>query len=286
MRGSAGCTAAQRWWALARSGVDGLAGHRSHHCRQHPLQCLQCAVADPGWQRQTGAGAIDGLAPPARDDACLGWSEALLDPLRPRDTNQADGSGATLCTPASRLPPLPWQSTVMPTLPAILPLPRLTPPSPCPSSDRVVLNAWEVLIDQRLEEGLLGECGSSWWQTGERRNHRNLHRPRIEEELGIAVTVGEELITVDPPTATKSCVLWCTSAIGSRGSQPRQSAGVGAAGGPGNYASRRPTPRLSLRLQVALHCPLLGNVLMQSDGAWSVVVCLGEALIDRLGPPR
>ena len=51
--------------------------------------------------------------PPARDDALFwSWSEALLDPLRPRDTNQAlMDLGATLCTP--RQPDChrcPWQS--------------------------------------------------------------------------------------------------------------------------------------------------------------------------------
>ena len=35
-----------------------------NHRRQHPFQCLQCPVADPGWQRQTGAGAIDGPSAP------------------------------------------------------------------------------------------------------------------------------------------------------------------------------------------------------------------------------
>ena len=50
--------------------------------------------------------------PPARDEALFWrWSEALLDPLRPRDTNQAlMDLGATLCTP--RQPEChrcPWQ---------------------------------------------------------------------------------------------------------------------------------------------------------------------------------
>jgi A/G-specific adenine glycosylase len=51
--------------------------------------------------------------PPARDDALFWcWSEALLEPVRPRDTNQAlMDLGATLCTP--RQPDChrcPWQS--------------------------------------------------------------------------------------------------------------------------------------------------------------------------------
>ena len=62
--------------------------------------------------------------PPARDDALFwSWSEALLDPVRPRDTNQAlMDLGATVCTPRSAgLPSLPLAApTVLPTLPAIL----------------------------------------------------------------------------------------------------------------------------------------------------------------------
>ena len=61
--------------------------------------------------------------PPARDDALFWcWSEALLDPVRPRDTNQAlMDLGATLCTPPSRTATAaPGNPIALPTLPAIL----------------------------------------------------------------------------------------------------------------------------------------------------------------------
>ena len=60
--------------------------------------------------------------PPAMRPCSGDWSEALLDPLRPRDVNQAlMDLGATVCTPASpSLRPLPLAGcTVLPTLPAI-----------------------------------------------------------------------------------------------------------------------------------------------------------------------
>ena len=63
----------------------------------------------------------------------------------------------------------------------------------------VVLNAaGEVLIDQRLEEGLLG---GMWEFPGGKQEQgetiENCIARELMEELGIEVTVGEELITVD-----------------------------------------------------------------------------------------
>ena len=58
--------------------------------------------------------------PPARDDAQFWrWSEALLDPLRPRDVNQAlMDLGATLCTPRSpSCHRCPWQTHCAASLP-------------------------------------------------------------------------------------------------------------------------------------------------------------------------
>ena len=102
--------------------------------------------------------------PPARDDALFWcWSEALLDPVRPRDTNQAlMDLGATLCTP--RQPDCqrcPWQSHCAAYAagdPCRWPVTDATKPLPFQVIGvGVVLNAaGEVLIDQRLEEGLLG----------------------------------------------------------------------------------------------------------------------------------
>ena len=81
----------------------------------------------------------------------------------------------------------------------------------------VVLNAaGEVLIDQRLEEGLLG---GMWEFPGGKQEAGETIGACIDrelmEELGITVQVGEELITVDHAYSHKSCGLWCISAHGS-----------------------------------------------------------------------
>ena len=60
-------------------------------------------------------------SPPARDQALFwSWSAALLDPLRPRDVNQAlMDLGATLCTPRSPdCGGCPGGAAALPTLPA------------------------------------------------------------------------------------------------------------------------------------------------------------------------
>jgi A/G-specific adenine glycosylase len=144
--------------------------------------------------------------PPARDDALFWcWSEALLDPLRPRDTNQAlMDLGATLCTPRQPdCPRCPWQSHCAAYAAGD---PRRWPmtdaPKPLPLQVigvGVVLNAaGEVLIDQRLEEGLLG--GMWEFPGGKQEEGETIETciaRELQEELGIAVTVGAELITVD-----------------------------------------------------------------------------------------
>ena len=144
--------------------------------------------------------------PPARDDALFWcWSEALLDPVRPRDTNQAlMDLGAMVCT--SRCPSCdrcPWKVHCA----------AYAAGDPCrwPVTDApkslpfqvigvgVVLNAaGEVLIDQRLEEGLLG--GMWEFPGGKQEKGETIETciaRELKEELGIAVTVGDELITVD-----------------------------------------------------------------------------------------
>ena len=144
--------------------------------------------------------------PPARDDALFwSWSEALLDPLRPRDTNQAlMDLGATLCTP--RQPDChrcPWQSHCAAYAAGDLRRwPVTDAPKPLPFQVigvGVVLNAaGEVLIDQRLEEGLLG--GMWEFPGGKQEQGETIETciaRELQEELGIAVTVGAELITVD-----------------------------------------------------------------------------------------
>ena len=144
--------------------------------------------------------------PPARDDAQFWrWSEALLDPLRPRDVNQAlMDLGATLCTPRSpSCHRCPWQAHCA-AYAAGDPCrwPVTDAPKPLPFQVigvGVVLNAaGEVLIDQRLEEGLLG--GMWEFPGGKQEQGETIETciaRELKEELGIAVTVGDELITVD-----------------------------------------------------------------------------------------
>ena len=144
--------------------------------------------------------------PPARDDAQFWrWSEALLDPLRPRDVNQAlMDLGATLCTPRSpSCHRCPWQAHCA-AYAAGDPCrwPVTDAPKPLPFQVigvGVVLNAaGEVLIDQRLEEGLLG--GMWEFPGGKQEKGETIETciaRELKEELGIAVTVGAELITVD-----------------------------------------------------------------------------------------
>ena len=106
-------------------------------------------------------------APPTRDDALFWcWSEAL--PIRFGHGIQpgADGSGGHACTLASRTATAaPGNPTALLTLPANPAAPVIDVPKPLPFrviGVGVVLNAaGEVLIDQRLEEGLQEGCGSS-----------------------------------------------------------------------------------------------------------------------------
>ncbi|KGG25604.1 MULTISPECIES: 8-oxo-dGTP diphosphatase MutT [unclassified Prochlorococcus] len=144
--------------------------------------------------------------PPARDDALFwSWSEALLDPLRPRDFNQAlMDLGATVCTPRQPSCTLcPWRLHCVayaagdpnrwPVTDASKPLPFQV------IGVGVVVNAaGEVLIDQRLEEGLLGgmwEFPGGKQEVGEA-IEATIAR-ELREELAIEVQVGEQLIALD-----------------------------------------------------------------------------------------
>ena len=144
--------------------------------------------------------------PPALDEALFWhWSEVLLDLVRPRDTNQAlMDLGATLCTP--RQPDChrcPWQSHCAAYAsgdPCCWPVTDAPKPLPFQVIGvGVVLSAaGEVLIDQRLEEGLLG--GMWEFPGGKQEQGETIETciaRELKEELGIAVTVGSELITVD-----------------------------------------------------------------------------------------
>ncbi|MBW0180929.1 MAG: A/G-specific adenine glycosylase [Vulcanococcus sp.] len=144
--------------------------------------------------------------PPARDLAGL-WkqSELLLDRQRPREFNQAlMDLGATVCMPRQpRCGDCPWQAHCAAYAagnPADYPVkdaPRELPFQVIGVG--VVLNeAGEVLIDQRLNEGLLG--GLWEFPGGKQEPGEAIEatiRRELEEELAIAVEVGEELITLE-----------------------------------------------------------------------------------------
>ena len=144
--------------------------------------------------------------PPSRT---LAWfwqlSEQLLDPQRPRDFNQAlMDLGATLCTPRNpSCNACPWQSHCAAYAagnPADYPVkeaPRELPFQVI-GVGVVMDGAGRVLIDQRLNEGLLGGL---WEFPGGKQEPGEAIEATIEreltEELAITVEVGEELITLE-----------------------------------------------------------------------------------------
>ena len=146
--------------------------------------------------------------PPMRDQALFwSWSEALIaaSPQRSRDLNQAlMDLGATLCTPRNpSCERCPWKSACAAYAagsPADYPVkeaPRELPFQVIGVG--VVLNQnGEVLIDQRLNEGLLGgmwEFPGGKQETGEA-IEATIAR-ELMEELAIEVSVDQELICVD-----------------------------------------------------------------------------------------
>lgn len=143
---------------------------------------------------------------PARDEVQFWrWSEALLDEVRPRDINQAlMDLGATVCTPRSpSCERCPWQwrcAAYDSGLPCRWPVTDSAKPLPFQVIGvGVVVNAeGQVLIDQRLEEGLLG--GMWEFPGGKQEKGESIETcitRELKEELGIDVMVGVELITVD-----------------------------------------------------------------------------------------
>jgi A/G-specific adenine glycosylase len=166
---------------------------------------LPFAILD-GNVRRVLARLIAHPRPPSRDLAAF-WSlsEQLLDPLRPRQFNQAlMDLGATLCTPRkTRCGDCPWRQacaayaagdpTQYPVKDASKPLPFQV------IGVGVVLNAaGQVLIDQRLNEGLLGGL---WEFPGGKQEPGEAIEATIArelmEELAITVQVGEPLITLE-----------------------------------------------------------------------------------------
>ena len=144
--------------------------------------------------------------PPARALAGF-WhmSELLLDPRRPRAFNQAlMDLGSSLCTP--RHPSCgtcPWQGSCAAYAagdPAHYPVKDASKPLPFQVIGvGVVLNAaGQVLIDQRLNEGLLG--GLWEFPGGKQESGEAIEatiRRELGEELAIEVAVGEELISLE-----------------------------------------------------------------------------------------
>jgi A/G-specific adenine glycosylase len=144
--------------------------------------------------------------PAARQLAGL-WrlSEALLDPQRPRAFNQAlMDLGATVCTPRQpRCGHCPWQphcAAYAAGHPSRFPVKDTPRPVPFQVIGVGVVfdTAGRVLIDQRLNEGLLGGL---WEFPGGKQEPGEAIEATIErelmEELAITVAVDDELITLD-----------------------------------------------------------------------------------------
>ena len=166
---------------------------------------LPFAILD-GNVKRVLARLIASPRPPARELAELWWlSEQLLDPQRPRAFNQAlMDLGATVCTPRNpACGTCPWQghcAAYAAGTPADYPVkdaPRELPFQVIGVG--VVFNdRGQVLIDQRLEEGLLGGL---WEFPGGKQEEGEAIEATIarelQEELAIEVSVGEALIHVD-----------------------------------------------------------------------------------------
>ena len=192
---------------------------------------LECWMSLPGIGRTTAAGILSSACnsplaildgnvrrvlarlhahprSPSRDQGLFWqWSELLIeaDPARARDLNQAlMDLGATVCTPrAPHCGACPWREQCAAYAACdvehypVKDTPRAVPFQVIGVG--VVLNdAGEVLIDQRLNEGLLGGL---WEFPGGKQEHDEAIEDTISrelrEELAIEVSVAEELITVE-----------------------------------------------------------------------------------------
>jgi len=132
-------------------------------------------------------------------------SDQLLDQNHPRDYNQAlMDLGATLCTPKQPSCLLcPWRNSCQAFQHNLqTEIPMRTPSSPLPHKQIGVAVIWnqqgEILIDRRLQEGLLGGL---WEFPGGKIEAQETIPACIEreikEELGITVEVGDHLITIN-----------------------------------------------------------------------------------------
>jgi A/G-specific adenine glycosylase len=132
-------------------------------------------------------------------------SEALIDPVNPRDFNQAlMDLGATVCTPKQpSCDRCPWRLACRAYNQGIQSeLPMREESAPIPHKQIGVAVIWndrgEVLIDRRKAKGLLGgmwEFPGGKIEPGE--TVEACIQREIQEELAIDIAVGEHLITVD-----------------------------------------------------------------------------------------
>jgi A/G-specific adenine glycosylase len=144
--------------------------------------------------------------PPNKALATL-WnlSEAILDPVRSRDFNQAFMDlGATLCTPKNPACLIcPWQAHCQAyNLGVQSELPMSERRAPLPHKVIGVAVIWndqdQLLIDRRKPEGLLGglwEFPGGKVEPGE--TIEACIQREIQEELGIEISVGDRLTVVD-----------------------------------------------------------------------------------------
>lgn len=144
--------------------------------------------------------------PPANTLKLL-WqlSTDLLDPLFPRDFNQAMMDlGATVCLPKNpHCPACPWLNYCQAHHKNLVnELPMTLPTQPIPHKIIGVAVIWnsqnQVLIDRRPTDGLLGGL----WEFPGGKVEPNETIPacitrEIQEEIGIEIAVGDELIRVD-----------------------------------------------------------------------------------------
>jgi A/G-specific adenine glycosylase len=132
-------------------------------------------------------------------------SDALIDPLRGRDFNQAIMDlGATLCTRSQpRCQDCPWQSHCQAYNKGIqtqLPKRKMSAPLPHKRIGVAVItnDQNQILIDRRPETGLLG--GLWEFPGGKIEPNETVEaciQREILEEIGIEIAVGKSLITVD-----------------------------------------------------------------------------------------
>lgn len=132
-------------------------------------------------------------------------SDRLIDPEHPRDFNQAIMDlGAIACTPRNPTCLLcPWRDLCRAFTQGIQSqLPMKQPSSPLPHKKigvAVIRNEQgQILIDRRLEKGLLGGL---WEFPGGKiepdETVEDCIKREIREELGIEIAVGEHLLTLD-----------------------------------------------------------------------------------------